>query len=69
MTYRIGQGYDVHQLIDHIPFVLGGVNIETMQKGIKAHSDGDILIHAIIDALLGAINDKDIGYHFPNTDE
>ena len=69
MSYRIGQGYDVHQLIHNSPFILGGVKIDCTNKGIKAHSDGDVLIHAIIDSLLGAINEQDLGHHFPNTEE
>ncbi len=69
MKIRIGQGYDVHQLAEGLPFVLGGVNIEHT-SGMVAHSDGDVLLHAICDALLGAAGMRDIGFHFPdNSDE
>lgn len=69
MKIRIGQGYDVHQLASGRPFVLGGVKIEH-PVGMVAHSDGDVLIHSICDALLGAAGLRDIGYHFPdNSDE
>ena len=68
MSYRIGQGYDVHQLKSNLPLIIGGVNI-THTKGILAHSDGDILIHAIIDSLLGACNLGDLGTHFPATND
>ena len=67
MSYRIGQGYDVHQLKPKLSLILGGVNIPH-NKGIVAHSDGDILIHSIIDAILGACNLGDIGTLFPNND-
>ena len=60
MSYRIGQGYDAHQLKPKLSLTLGGVNIPH-NKGIVAHSDGDILIHSIIDAILGACNLGDIG--------
>ena len=66
MSYKIGQGFDVHQLELNLPFILGGVDID-FNKGIKAHSDGDILIHAIIDSILGALNLGDIGTHFPSS--
>ncbi len=62
---RIGFGYDVHKLKEDESLVLGGVDIPHI-KGTVAHSDGDVLIHAIIDALLGAANLRDIGYHFPD---
>ncbi len=66
---RIGFGYDVHQLKEGLKFVLGGIKIP-FDKGPVAHSDGDVLIHAICDALLGAANLGDIGVHFPdNSDE
>ena len=65
MNFRIGFGYDVHQLAEGIPFVLGGITVEHT-KGPVAHSDGDVLIHALCDALLGAANMRDIGYHFPD---
>jgi 2-C-methyl-D-erythritol 2,4-cyclodiphosphate synthase len=63
---RIGFGYDVHQLKEGIPLMLGGINIPS-EKGAKGHSDADVLIHAICDALLGAANLRDIGFHFPDT--
>ncbi len=61
-------GYDVHKLADDEEFVLGGICIEHT-KGTVGHSDGDVLIHAIIDAMLGAIAQKDIGYWFPDNDK
>lgn len=68
MKFRIGHGYDIHQLEEsHKPFLLAGVSIAT-QYGIVAHSDGDILIHALVDAILGAASLGDIGKHFPDTD-
>ena len=66
MTIRVGFGYDVHRLAEQELFVLGGVKID-YHKGCVAHSDGDVLIHAICDALLGAANMRDIGVHFPDT--
>ena len=68
MSYRIGQGYDVHQLKPELPLILGGVTI-SHHKGIEAHSDGDILVHSIIDAILGACHLGDIGKLFPNNSE
>ena len=68
MSYRIGQGYDVHQLKPKLPLILGGVTIPH-HKGIEAHSDGDILVHSIIDAILGACHLGDIGKLFPNNSE
>jgi 2-C-methyl-D-erythritol 2,4-cyclodiphosphate synthase len=65
---RIGIGYDVHRLAEGIPFFLGGVKIE-YPKGAVGHSDADVLIHAICDALLGAANHGDIGLHFPDHSE
>lgn len=65
--YRIGQGTDLHVLVENRDFVLGGVTIP-YEKGFKAHSDGDVLIHAIIDALFGALCLDDIGTHFPDND-
>ena len=65
---RIGFGYDSHRFAEGRPLVLGGVMIP-FEKGLAAHSDGDVLIHAIIDALLGAAALGDIGSHFPDTDE
>ena len=64
---RIGFGFDVHQLVEGVPFTLGGVVIPH-HKGATGHSDADTLIHAICDALLGAANLGDIGIHFPDTD-
>ena len=65
--FRIGHGYDVHALADGLPLVLGGIEIPHM-KGFVAHSDGDVAIHAVCDALLGAAALGDIGKHFPDTD-
>jgi 2-C-methyl-D-erythritol 2,4-cyclodiphosphate synthase len=65
MNIRIGFGYDVHQLAEGRILVIGGVEIPH-EKGPVAHSDGDVLIHAICDALLGAANLRDIGIHFPD---
>lgn len=67
MKIRTGLGFDVHQLAEGIPFWLGGIKIDHT-KGAVGHSDADCLIHAICDALLGAANMRDIGYHFPDTD-
>jgi 2-C-methyl-D-erythritol 2,4-cyclodiphosphate synthase len=67
MNIRIGTGYDIHRLADGLPLWLGGVRVEH-SKGCVAHSDGDVLIHAICDALLGAAALGDIGSHFPDTD-
>ncbi len=64
---RIGQGYDVHQLAEGRPFILGGVEIEH-DRGLLGHSDADVLLHTITDAALGAIGGGDIGKHFPDTD-
>lgn len=66
MKIRVGFGYDVHQLGEGEEFWLGGIQIDHY-KGNIAHSDGDVLIHAICDALLGAANMRDIGFHFPDT--
>ncbi len=63
---RIGYGYDVHRLAQGETLWLGGVLIQH-DKGTVAHSDGDVLIHALCDAMLGAVNMRDIGYHFPDT--
>ena len=68
MEFRIGNGYDVHQLAEGQPLVLGGVKVPHT-KGCVAHSDGDVLIHALCDALLGALALGDIGQHFPDTSE
>ncbi|MDL2309882.1 2-C-methyl-D-erythritol 2,4-cyclodiphosphate synthase [Parabacteroides sp. OttesenSCG-928-B22] len=66
MKVRVGFGYDVHQLVPDRDLWLGGVRIDHT-VGLKGHSDADVLIHAICDALLGAANLRDIGYHFPDT--
>ena len=65
---RVGFGYDVHQLVEGRDLWLGGVKIEH-SMGLLGHSDADVLIHAICDALLGAANMRDIGYHFPDTSD
>lgn len=67
MNFRIGIGYDVHRLEEGLPFVLGGIKI-SHSRGPAGHSDGDVLIHAICDAMLGALALGDIGTHFPDTD-
>lgn len=67
-AFRIGHGYDVHALAPGLPLILGGVRIEH-EKGCVAHSDGDVLVHAICDALLGAAALGDIGKHFPDTSD
>lgn len=64
---RIGQGYDVHKLAENRPLVLGGVTIP-YEKGLLGHSDADVLVHAVMDALLGAAALGDIGQHFPDSD-
>lgn len=66
MNIRVGYGYDVHRLVEGRDLWLGGVHIEHT-FGLLGHSDADVLIHAICDALLGAANLRDIGYHFPDT--
>lgn len=66
--YRIGEGYDVHKLVEGRDLILGGVKI-AYEKGLLGHSDADVLIHAITDALLGAMALGDIGKHFPDTDD
>lgn len=68
MKIKVGFGFDVHQLKEGHPFILGGVNLEH-HKGAFGHSDADVLVHAICDALLGAANMQDIGHHFKNTDD
>jgi 2-C-methyl-D-erythritol 2,4-cyclodiphosphate synthase len=68
MKIKVGFGFDVHQLKENHPFILGGVALDHY-KGAFGHSDADVLAHAICDALLGAANLGDIGYHFKNTDE
>lgn len=67
MSFRVGLGYDVHQLAIGEELWLGGILIPH-EKGTIAHSDGDVLLHAVCDALLGAAGLRDIGYHFPDTD-
>ena len=69
MKIRVGMGFDVHELQDGRDFFLGGIRLPSAQKGAVGHSDADVLIHAICDALLGAANLRDIGYHFSNTDD
>ncbi|MDF2844029.1 MAG: hypothetical protein K0R00_2455 [Herbinix sp.] len=65
---RIGSGYDVHKLVEDRALILGGITIP-YEKGLLGHSDADVLVHAIMDALLGAAGLGDIGKHFPDTDE
>lgn len=65
---RVGMGYDVHKLVENRALILGGVNIP-YTYGLLGHSDADVLVHAIMDALLGAMAKGDIGKHFPDTDE
>ncbi|WP_025028126.1 2-C-methyl-D-erythritol 2,4-cyclodiphosphate synthase [Caldalkalibacillus mannanilyticus] len=67
MGFRIGQGFDVHQLVEGRPLIIGGVTIP-YDKGLLGHSDADVLLHTISDAILGAIGEGDIGKHFPDTD-
>ena len=64
--FRIGMGFDVHRLVEGRDLWIGGIKIP-FEKGLLGHSDADVLIHAICDALLGAANMRDIGYHFPDT--
>jgi len=64
---RTGIGYDVHRLVEDRPLILGGVEL-AYHLGLDGHSDADVLCHAIADALLGAVGERDIGFHFPNTD-
>ena len=66
-NFRIGEGWDVHALVEDRPLIIGGVTIP-FEKGLKGHSDADVLIHAVIDALMGAAGLGDIGRHFPDTD-
>lgn len=68
MKVRVGMGFDVHELETGRDFYLGGILLAEAQKGAVGHSDADVLIHAICDALLGAANLRDIGFHFANTD-
>ena len=64
---RIGHGYDVHRLVEGRDLILGGVKLD-FEKGLDGHSDADVLLHAVMDALLGAAALRDIGFHFPDTD-
>ena len=66
--FRIGQGFDVHQLVENRPLIIGGITIP-YDKGLLGHSDADVLLHAVADACLGAIGEGDIGKHFPDTDQ
>ena len=65
---RIGIGYDVHQLVSDRDLILGGVRIDH-EKGLLGHSDADVLVHSLMDAMLGAMAEGDIGKHFPDTDQ
>jgi 2-C-methyl-D-erythritol 2,4-cyclodiphosphate synthase len=67
MNVRVGNGFDVHALVVGRPLILGGVTI-AYDRGLEGHSDADVLLHAISDAILGAIGGRDIGTHFPDTD-
>src|SRR6478609_3627760 len=67
MDFRIGQGYDVHALVPGRPLIIGGVNVP-YERGLLGHSDADVLLHAVTDALFGAAALGDIGRHFPDTD-
>jgi len=69
LSERSGIGYDSHRLVEGRSLILGGVVIEGAHRGLLGHSDGDVLAHAVIDALLGAAGLGDIGQHFPDTDE
>ena len=68
VSFRIGHGYDVHRLVSGRPLILGGVEIEH-KMGLLGHSDADVLLHAVMDAILGALALGDIGRHFPDTSE
>lgn len=68
MNFRIGHGYDVHRLVKERKLILGGVNIP-YEYGLLGHSDADVLLHAIMDAIFGALGEGDIGRHFPDSDE
>ncbi|CAB3750525.1 2-C-methyl-D-erythritol 2,4-cyclodiphosphate synthase [Paraburkholderia humisilvae] len=68
MDFRIGQGYDVHALVPGRPLIIGGVTVP-YERGLLGHSDADVLLHAITDALFGAASLGDIGRHFPDTDK
>ncbi len=67
MKIKVGHGYDVHRLVSDRKLILGGVEIP-YEKGLLGHSDADVLTHAVMDAVLGALGKRDIGYHFPDTD-
>ena len=64
---RVGTGFDVHRLVDGRPLMLGGVHV-AYPRGLEGHSDGDCLLHAVCDAILGALGEGDMGRHFPSTD-
>ncbi|VAW11735.1 2-C-methyl-D-erythritol 2,4-cyclodiphosphate synthase [hydrothermal vent metagenome] len=64
---KVGIGYDIHRFVEGRPLILGGVNVP-YERGLDGHSDADVLLHALCDALLGALGLGDIGEHFPNTD-
>ncbi len=66
--FRVGIGYDIHRLKEGVPLILGGVNLP-YHKGLEGHSDADVLVHAIMDAMLGAASLPDIGVFFPDTDK
>ena len=68
MVMRIGQSIDIHQLVEGRKLILGGVEIP-YKKGLKGHSDADVLLHAIIESIIGALGEGDIGKHFPDTDD
>ena len=68
MSFRIGHGYDVHKLVENRPLILGGVEI-SHKMGLLGHSDADVLLHAIMDAIIGALGLGDIGRHFPDSDD
>ena len=68
MTVRIGQGFDAHQLVPGRRLVLGGVEVP-FDRGLEGHSDGDVVFHAVCDAILGALGEGDLGKHFPSSDE
>lgn len=68
LPIRVGYGFDVHRLIEGRALILGGIEIPH-EKGLDGHSDADVALHALMDALLGALNLRDIGFHFPPSDE
>ena len=68
MTSRSGIGYDSHRLVDGRRLILAGLEIEDAERGLSGHSDADVVVHAVIDALLGAAGLGDVGHHFPDTD-